>query len=59
MGSFHLLPQTPAAIQALQGSGRVFAQLADSVDVIVNGDYRADHSEWSKENFDDCTKAGV
>ena len=58
-GRLSVLSQTQEACHALQGSGRYFAKLADSVDVIVNGDYGADHSALSEQHVKQCANAGV
>ena len=58
-GRLNVLSATPDAVQSLQGTGRYIGKLADTVDVIINGDYGADHCALSKEHLQKCADAGI
>ncbi len=46
--------QSPAV-----GSGRFKAKLEDAIDVVVNGDYGANHSALSAQHLQQCAVPGV
>ena len=58
-GQLSILATTPETVYALQGTGRYFAKLADTVQVIVNGDYGADHCALSQDHLRSCADKGI
>jgi hypothetical protein len=52
---------TLSSVSALPnpGDGKFKASLADTVPIIVNGDYGADHSAVSQYHLEKCVEAGI
>ena len=53
------VPNTVSTSEPLANSGKYKAMLADHIDVVINGDYGADHSALSQEHLNRCAGKGI